>query len=144
MVQLQNSISKHLHHHTLSNMFFYEIFEAHHARILSCSGPRAGIWFTIRPIFSTFQLSFPFFFIALCMELGLPHPSIASIPQCVCTHPINPMCIHLLHCVHGNKCTRTHDAIHDTFVTIARNVGFRMKQEQLHALPSTTFNSSCH
>jgi hypothetical protein len=31
MVQFQNSISKHLHHHTLSNMFFNEIFETHHA-----------------------------------------------------------------------------------------------------------------
>jgi hypothetical protein len=31
MVQFQDSILKHLHHHTLSNMFFDETFEAHHA-----------------------------------------------------------------------------------------------------------------
>jgi len=33
----------------------------------------------------------------------------------VCIHPINPMGIHLLHCTHGNECTKTHDEIHDTF-----------------------------
>jgi hypothetical protein len=32
MVQLQDSISKHLHQHTFSNM----TFEAHHAQILLC------------------------------------------------------------------------------------------------------------
>jgi hypothetical protein len=37
----------------------------------------------------------------------------------------------------------THDAILDTFVTIVmQDVGFHVGLEQLHALPSTTFNSS--
>jgi len=52
------------------------------------------------------------------MWLGLSHLSIASLPLCVCTHPINPMGIHILCCTHGNEHTRTHDAIHDTFATI--------------------------
>jgi hypothetical protein len=52
------------------------------------------------------------------------------------------MGIHLLHCVHDNKHIGTHDAICDTFATITPDVGFHMGQEQLHALPSTTFNSS--
>jgi hypothetical protein len=38
MVQLQNSISKRLHHHTFSNMFSNKISKAHRARILSCYG----------------------------------------------------------------------------------------------------------
>jgi len=46
------------------------------------------------------------------------HPSITSIPQCVCAHPINSMGIHLLRCAHGNERIGTHDAIHNTFVTI--------------------------
>jgi len=53
------------------------------------------------------------------------------------------MGIHLLHCVHGNKHTGTHDAIRNTFVAITRDVGFHMGQKQLHVLPSTTFNTSC-
>jgi hypothetical protein len=52
------------------------------------------------------------------------------------------MGIDLLHCAHGNERTRTHDVIHDTFVTIVQNVGFHMGREQLHVLPSTTFKSS--
>ncbi len=60
----------------------------------------------------------------------------------MCTHPIDPMGIHLLCYTHGNECIATHDVICDTFVAIARDVGFHVGQEQLHALLSTTFNSS--
>jgi hypothetical protein len=45
-------------------------------------------------------------------------------------------------CTHGNKRIGTHDAICDTFDAIVRDASFRVGQEQLHALPSTTFNSS--
>ncbi len=111
MVQLQNSISKHLHHYILSSMLFDETFKAHHAQILSCFGPGASTWLTTRLIFPTFWLSSPIFFTTLHTRLGLPHPSIAGILQCVCTHPIDPMGIHLLHYVHNKKRTKTHDAI---------------------------------
>ncbi len=77
------------------------------------------------------------------MRLGLPHSTIAIISWCVCTHPIDPMCNHLLRCVHGNKHIGTHDAIRNTFGTITRSVSFHMGRKQLPTLPSTTFNSSC-
>jgi hypothetical protein len=51
------------------------------------------------------------------------------------------MGIHFLCCVHGNECIRTHDVIRDTFVAIARDFGFHVGREQLHARDSTTFNS---
>jgi hypothetical protein len=47
MVQLQDSISKRLHHHILSKMLSNKIFEAHRAQILSCSNPRVGAWFIV-------------------------------------------------------------------------------------------------
>jgi hypothetical protein len=50
------------------------------------------------------------------------------------------MGIHLLWCVHGNEHIGTHDAIRNIFVTIAWDAGFHVGQEQLHVLPSTTFN----
>ncbi len=134
MVQLQDSISKRLHYHTLSNMFPNGTYEAHHARILSCSGP----WI----IFPTFQLFSPFFGTTFNTWFGLPHPSIVSIPWCVCTHPIDTLGIHLLHYVHGNEHTWTHDVTRDTFVAIVQDAGFHVGWKQLHALPSTTFNSS--
>jgi hypothetical protein len=52
------------------------------------------------------------------------------------------MGIHFLCYVHGNELTWTHDAIHDTFVAIVWDVGFHVGQEQLHAFPLNTFNSS--
>jgi len=75
------------------------------------------------------------------MWLGLPNPSIVGIPWCV--HPIDLMGIHFLCRVHGNEHTITHDAICDTFVAITRDAGFHVGWEQLHALPSTTFNPFC-
>jgi hypothetical protein len=53
------------------------------------------------------------------------------------------MGIHLLCYAHGNKCTGTYDAIHNTFAAITRDVNFHMGQKQLHAFPSITFNSFC-
>jgi hypothetical protein len=52
------------------------------------------------------------------------------------------MGIHLLCCVHDNKCIGTHDVICNTFATIARDVGFHVGRKQLHVLPSNTINSS--
>jgi hypothetical protein len=37
----------------------------------------------------------------------------------------------------------THDVIRDIFTTIAQDVNFHVGQKQVHALPSTTFHSSC-
>ncbi len=142
MLQLQDSILERLHHHTLSNTLSDRISEAHCAWILSCFGPRADVWFIVRLVFLAFQLLSPNFSTTLHMRLGLPHPSITSIHGCVCTHPINRMGIHFLHCAHGNECIKTHDVICDTFATIAWDVGFHVGQEQLHVFPSITFNSS--
>jgi len=111
MVQIQNSILKCLHHHTLSNMLFDKIFKSHCALILSCFGLGASVWFTIRLIFSSFRLTSPFFFTMLWIWFGLPHPSIANIIWCVCTHPINPTGIHLLHYAHNNKRIKTYDVV---------------------------------
>jgi hypothetical protein len=77
----------------------------------------------------TFWLSSLVFSIALRTQLGLLHPSITGILQCLCTHPIDPMGIHLLCYIHGNKCIGTHDVICDTFVTIAWDFGFHVGQE---------------
>jgi hypothetical protein len=59
----------------------------------------------------------------------------------MCTHPIDPKGIHLLHCAHGNKYTGTHDVVHNTFAIIEQDVGFHMGWKQLHALPSNASNS---
>jgi hypothetical protein len=143
MIQFQNSISKCLHRHTLFNMFFNKTTRAHCARILSYFNPRAGIWFTCQLVFLTFQLFSLVFYTVFHTQLGLPHSSIASIPWCVCTHPIDSLGIHLLHCAHGNERIETYDAIRDTFAAIARDASFHMEWKQLRALLSITFNSSC-
>jgi hypothetical protein len=61
----------------------------------------------------------------------------------MCTHPIDPIGIHLLHCTHGNEHTRTHDVICDIIAAIVQDAGFHMGQKQLHTFPSATFNYFC-
>jgi hypothetical protein len=143
MVQLQDCILEHLHHHTFFNMLFDKISKAHRAWVLSCSTPRANVWLRTQPIFLTFQLSSPIFF---------HHTSYLTwiTPSLNCMHPL--MCVHTSHrpygylplmlCVHDNKRIGTHDAIHDPFATIMRDINFHVGRKQLYALPSTTFNSS--
>jgi hypothetical protein len=65
-----------------------------------------------------------------------------SIHWCMCTYPIDLMGIHLLPCAHNDEHIRTHDVVRNTFVAIAQDVGFHVRWEQLHVLPSNTFNSS--
>jgi hypothetical protein len=96
LVWFQDSILEHLHHHTLFSMLFDKIFEIHHAQILSCFRPRAGVWLTVRPIFLSFWLASLIFSIMLRIQLGLPHPSIAGIFWCVCTNSKNKY-VKLLH-----------------------------------------------
>ncbi len=52
------------------------------------------------------------------------------------------MGIYFLRWTHGNEHIRAHNVVRDTFDAIVRNVSFHVGWEQLHALPSTTFNSS--
>jgi hypothetical protein len=79
MVQLQDSISKHLHHHALSNMLFNGTFEPHCAQNLSCFGPRVDIWFIVQPVYLAFQLSSLTFCTTLRMQFRVPHSSITDI-----------------------------------------------------------------
>jgi hypothetical protein len=72
MVQLQDFISKCLHHHTLSNMLSNKTFETHFAWILTCYSPRVNTWFTTRLIFLTFWIFSPIFCKALHTRLGPP------------------------------------------------------------------------
>jgi hypothetical protein len=60
----------------------------------------------------------------------------------VCAHIPLTLWVSTFYVVHGNEHIGTHDAIHNTFATIVRNVGFHMGQEQLHVFFSTTFSFS--
>jgi hypothetical protein len=136
MVQFQDSISKCLHHHTLSSMFFYKTFEAHCAQILSCSSLGVGVWYIAQPIFPNFFYNTSYV--------------TWTTPSFNCKHP--SMCLHTSHRPYGYPlltlcswqrthlnpwCNLRHHYRHCVIF------GFHVGWEQLHVLPSTTFNSSC-
>jgi hypothetical protein len=61
-----------------------------------------------------------------------PHPLVPSLLHGACTHPIEPLGIHLLECAHDNEHTWTHDAMRDVVALIAWEVSFQVVCEQLH------------
>jgi len=74
MVQLQDSISEHMHHHTLYNMFFDKINEAFVLEIYHI----LALAYNLTSFFSL-SIIFPDFSTTLQMQLGLPHSSIEVI-----------------------------------------------------------------
>lgn len=94
-----------------------------------CSGLGTGSWLTIWPIFLAFLLVSLIFSTRLQTRLKLPYPSVVGFLQCMCTYPIDPICIHFLCCVHGNEHIRIHDVVCNTFVTIAHDARFHLGQE---------------
>jgi hypothetical protein len=73
----------------LFQYFFEEIVEIYRAQILSCYGPKVSVLLTLWTIFQIVQLYFLVLSTSLWTQLRLPHPSIASILWCMCTHLIN-------------------------------------------------------
>jgi hypothetical protein len=99
-----------------------------------------GTWHIVQLVFPAFWLSSLIFSISFQMWLRLPHLSIVSAID-VCAHI--PLTLHVCTCcAYGNERTWTHDAVWNTFSTIMQDVDFHVRWEQLHALPSTTLNSS--
>jgi hypothetical protein len=60
----------------------------------------------------------------------------------VCTHPIDLISIHLLHCAYGNEHMGTHGVVWNNFIIIVWNVNFHISQKQLHVIFLTFLNSS--
>lgn len=95
----KDSISKHLHHHTLSNILFYGISNVHWTRNISCSHQKLRAWLTFQPIVLMFGLIINNFFpIAFQIQLQLANPLVTCLLCCVCIHPIDLFSIHLLWC----------------------------------------------
>jgi hypothetical protein len=84
-VHLQDSISEHLHHHTLFNMLSNKIFEAHCVQIWSCSSLGASVWFIIWPIFLTFQSSSPIY-LHNALDMIYTTTSCNYMPPSMCMH----------------------------------------------------------
>ncbi len=85
MVQLQEFILKHLHHHTIFNMFSDGTFKAHRAQILSCSSLGANVWLTPRLIFQPFNYLPQYFPQHFVCNLDYPTPQLQTSFD-VCTH----------------------------------------------------------
>jgi hypothetical protein len=63
--------------------------------------------------------------------------------QCICSKALDLIGIRLFCCVHGWEHTVTHDAIQDSFSSIAKDVKFHVLHEQTRSLIITMTNGYC-
>jgi len=108
--QFQENISKQLHDHSFSSIFFDLFWDSHHACLSSCIGLEMGTWLFTHPIIIFSHLSSNVVFFAKHTMLGLPHSLALGLSHCIFGQPLNPMVIHFLRCTHGGERTVSHDA----------------------------------
>ncbi len=111
-----NILSKHfkpfLPSHPLQNFDWWDIqcsSNSHH----SCSSPSSKTWFIIQLVLLMFCLWLAIYSIALQIQLSVAHLWIINLPHYLCIQSIDPLGIHLLHCAHGNECTKMHGIVCD-------------------------------
>jgi hypothetical protein len=123
------------HQHTFSSILFYEMsmsikLEPSLMCIVQNSMSPIDVSFVKNKISTDLRI-----------QLKLPYPSITCLLGCVCTHPIDPLGIHLLWCSHGLNALG-HITQFLTSWHPFKEVGFHVVQEQLHILPSTMLQTS--
>jgi hypothetical protein len=130
-----------MHEHSFSNIISKLYNNYHRVQLRSCALGLSA-WLSIHPIISFFRMASDIFSLILHTKLGLPHPTIHGLSQCICSQAINPIGIHLLCCVHGGKHMATNDAIQNSFTSIVKDVGFHVLYKQTHLLSMPSFQTS--
>ena len=74
---------------------------------------------------------------ALCLRLGLPHPSLAAYAACSCGHPLDLLGPHLLRCTRRGERTASHDSVRDAVYHIIRESRQHAHRERTGFLPSS-------
>jgi len=126
MVHFQDSISKCLHHHTLSNMLFNKIFETHCVQILSCFGLGAGVLVYNSINFPSLSIIFPILFHSASNMTWSTTSFNYRYPLMYVHTSHRCYKCHFLCCAHGNEHIGTHDEVCDTFSTIAQDANFHV------------------
>jgi len=121
---------------SFSNMISKLSSNCHHVRLKSYASPSLGVWLFVYLIIPWFNMASNIFSSTLYTKLGVHHPTVHGISQCICGQPIEPIRIHLLHCDHGGEHIATQDAVWDFFTSITKDVRFHVWHEQTHVLPT--------
>jgi hypothetical protein len=86
----------------------------------------------------SFTLPSNVFSTALHIRLNFSHPLILRVSHCICSQHLDPMGIHLLHCIYGEERMASHDVVWDVFAIIMKDVRFHVLRNRpmpFHPLP---------
>jgi hypothetical protein len=78
-------------------------------------GPSGGVWLLACLVIPFFHLPLNVFSITLHIKLGLFHPLVLGVSHCICSQPLDPIGIYLLHCAHGGKRMTSYDVVRNVF-----------------------------
>jgi hypothetical protein len=140
-IVFQKNISKRLHNHSFIIILFCLLFDSHQMHLRLCANQNAKAWLLTRPIILFFHLLSNVFSTSLHAKLSLSHPLVLGVSHYICSQPLDPMGIHLLHCVHGGERMALHDVVWNVFMAIVKDVGFHVSWEQTHILPPLALKS---
>ncbi len=90
--------------------------------------PGVNTWLSTRPSIFFFHMVSNDFSTALCIRLCLSHLLILGVSHCICSQPLDPMGIHLFHCIHGGEKMVSHDVVRDVFTAIGKSARFHVSQ----------------
>lgn len=79
-------------------------------------GLGVGMWLFVHLLILSIQLILEASSTMLCTQLGFPHFLALGSSHCICDQPLNPMGIHLFHCVYGGKRMVSHDFVWNALV----------------------------
>ncbi len=108
-----------------------------------CIGSGVGIWLSTHLVIPFSHLASNIFSFMIHTKLGLLHLLQLSLSHYIYGQLLDPMGIHLFHCVHGGVRMVSHDAMWDAFTSIMKDICFHVACEQTHILLLPTFQSSC-
>ncbi len=124
-----------LHDHSFSNIIFYMTFDSHCACLRSCVGTGMGAWLFACLVIPFFHLASNAFSFALRIRVGLPHPLAIKVTHCICGRPLDHGKTHFFRWSHVGERVASRNMVWNAFVSIVRDMGFRVLHEQTHVLP---------
>jgi hypothetical protein len=113
--------------------------DCHCIQLKSCVNLGLGAWFFVCPTFHPLEWPLTSLFI-ITHQIGL----LSSYDSWFFSMHmwlvgIDSIRTHFLCCARGGECTATHDAVWDSFTTIAWDVGFHVLHEQIHVFLTPFF-----
>ncbi len=103
-------------------------------------GPCVATWLLTHPIIHFFCLLLNVLFTVMRIKFSFSHLLFVEVLHYICSQPLDPMGIHLFRCMHGGEKITLHDVVRNTFMIVARDVGFMCHENKPMSFYPSPYN----